>query len=68
MLPQDTRDRRKSLADELLHQTSVDDHFKPTTAEEKPTAYSDEIFKNAAIEWLIETNQVRNNPQMSNYD
>lgn len=57
MLPNDASARRKSLADELL-QTSVDDHFKPATTEEKPTPYSDEIFKEAAIEWLIETNQV----------
>jgi hypothetical protein len=39
----------------------VDEHFQPTTAEDKPIPYSDEIFKEAAIEWLIETNQVRNN-------
>jgi hypothetical protein len=61
MLPQDMKNRQKSLADKLLQQTSVDAHFKPMTAEEKPIPYSDEIFKDlAAIKWLIETNQVRN--------
>ena len=68
MLPQDTKDRRKVLADELLQQTSVDDHFKPTMAEEKPTPYSDENFKEAAIKWLIETSQVRNSAQILNRD
>ena len=34
------------------------DFFKPATPEDKPTPYSDELFKEAAIEWLIETNQV----------
>ncbi|KAF8816667.1 hypothetical protein BYT27DRAFT_7005996, partial [Phlegmacium glaucopus] len=37
-------------------QTSVDDHFKPMMAEETPTLYSDKIFKEAAIKWLIERN------------
>jgi hypothetical protein len=57
MLPEDSKSRR-ALSNEMLRQTSVDDHFKPTTAEDKPIPYSDETFKQAAIEWLIETNQV----------
>ncbi|KAF8154640.1 hypothetical protein B0H34DRAFT_852330 [Crassisporium funariophilum] len=57
MLPNNTTKRRKSIADQLLQQTSDDNHFKPATAEEKPIPYSDKIFKEAAIEWLIETNQ-----------
>ena len=68
MLLQDMKDRQKVLANELLWQTSVDDHFKPTMAEEKPTPYSDENFKDVAIEWLIETSQVRNSAQMLNCD
>jgi len=57
MLPEDSKSRR-ALSNETLRQTSVDDHFKPATAEDKPIPYSDENFKQAAIEWLIETNQV----------
>ena len=60
MLPQDAKNRQKSHADQLLQQTSVDKHFKPATAEDKPTPYSDEIFKEVAIKWLIETNWIRN--------
>jgi hypothetical protein len=41
-----------------LQQSAVDGHFKPVAPEDKPIAYSDEIFKEAAIKWLIETNQV----------
>jgi hypothetical protein len=37
-------------------------------AEEKPTPYSDENFKEAAIKWLIETSQVRNSAQILNRD
>jgi hypothetical protein len=58
MLPEDTKERRQALADQTLRQSAVNDHFKPATPEDKPTRYSDELFKEAAIEWLIETNQV----------
>jgi hypothetical protein len=37
-------------------------------AEEKPTPYSDENFKEAAIKWLIEISQVRNSAQMLNHN
>lgn len=57
MLPGDSKERRAVLAEELV-QTSVDDHFKPATPEDKPTPYSDDLFKQAALEWLIGTNQV----------
>jgi len=58
MLPEDTKERRQALTDQTLRQSVVDDHFKPATPEDKPTPYSDKLFKEAAIEWLIETNQV----------
>jgi hypothetical protein len=56
MLPEDARERRE--ATQALHQSAVDEHFKPLASEDKPIVYSDDIFKEAAIEWLIETNQV----------
>ena len=58
MLPEDTEVRRKARTKNLLKQTSVNEHFKPAEPVEKPQAYSNELFKEAAIEWLIETNQV----------
>ena len=58
MLPEDTEARHKAVAEKLLKQTSVNEHFKPAAPVEKPQPYSDELFKEAAIEWLIETNQV----------
>jgi hypothetical protein len=58
MLPEDTEARRKALAENLLRQSSVNDHFKPALLVDKPQPYSDQLFKEAAIEWLIATNQV----------
>ena len=57
MLPEDTRERREAM--QSLQQSAVDEHFKPVAPEDKPIAYSDKFFMEAAIEWLIETNQVR---------
>ena len=58
MLPEDTKTCRAQTLEENLRQTNVNDHFKPAPKEEKPEPYSDDLFKQAAIEWLIETNQV----------
>ena len=45
-------------AAEKLKQLQVDDHFMVIPEEEKPMPYTDEVFKEAAIQWLIETDQV----------
>ena len=58
MLPDDTKARREKMTEENVRQTHVDEHFKVATPEDKPQPYSDEIFNEAAREWLIETNQV----------
>ena len=58
MLPEDSKARRAQVLEENLQQTNVNDHFKPAPKEEKPEPFSDELFKQAAIDWLIETNQV----------
>lgn len=61
MLPEDTKTRRAQVLEETLRQSNVEDHFKPAPKDErseKIEPYSDELFKQAAIEWLIETNQV----------
>ena len=57
MLPEYTKACRVELQ-EKLQQTEVSDHFKPAPPKEKPQPYSDKIFKDAAIQWLIETDQV----------
>ena len=60
MLPEDSK-KRKALAldkNRLSQQSSVTDHFGPEDTNAKPITYSDSAFKTAAIEWLIETNQV----------
>ncbi|KAE9384379.1 hypothetical protein BT96DRAFT_1098672, partial [Gymnopus androsaceus JB14] len=38
-------------------QTVIDDHAVPLPRQEQVIPYSDELFQQAAIEWLIETDQ-----------
>ena len=58
MLPDDTKARREKMTEENVRQSHIDEHFKVATPEDKPQPYSDDIFNQAAREWLIETNQV----------
>jgi hypothetical protein len=58
MLPEDTKSRKAEI-EEKLQQTQVNDHFEKVQPEKKPEPYSDELFKEAAIQWLVETDQVR---------
>ena len=57
MIPEDMKARRSEAAVKM-EQTQVDDHFHPVGPEDKPMPYSDVAFKDAAIQWLIETDQV----------
>lgn len=57
MLPDDAKER-KAAERVMLQQTQVNDHFPTIKPEDKPLPYTDEIFKEAAIEWLIQTDQV----------
>ena len=41
-----------------MEQTQVDEHFHAIDPNNKPVHYMDEVFKEAAIQWLIETDQV----------
>jgi len=62
MLPEDTKEWR-AAALERLQQTKVEDHFhtaQPSDKPPPPTPYTDELFKEAAIQWLVETDQVSN--------
>jgi hypothetical protein len=57
MLPEDTKQRRAAFL-ESLRQTNVTDHFMEAQPEERVPPYTDELFKEAAIQWLVETDQV----------
>ena len=58
MLPEDAKARRKEALEKLMEQTQVDEHFHPVNPDDKPVPYTDDVFKEAAIQWLIETDQV----------
>ena len=57
MLPEDSKARRAALL-ESLRQTNVTEHFSEAKPEDKPSPYSDELFRRAAVQYLIETDQV----------
>ena len=57
MLPEDSKARRAALL-ESLRQTNVTKHFSEAKPEDKPSPYSDELFRQAAVQYLIETDQV----------
>ncbi|KAF5347372.1 hypothetical protein D9758_011302 [Tetrapyrgos nigripes] len=54
MLPIDTQARRKEMEES---QSTLDRHVQPLLPKETVVPYSDELFLEAAIEWLVETNQ-----------
>ena len=56
MLPRDTDARRKDKETKTSVQTSLDPHM---TERETVVKYSDNVFREAAIKWLVETDQVR---------
>jgi hypothetical protein len=58
MLPGDTKQRREAATDtsHQTQQTTLANHFPPA---EVVIPYSDRAFEAAAIEWLVQTNQVR---------
>jgi hypothetical protein len=58
MIPEDARARRQDAIANVKEQSQVDDHFAHVNHEDRPAPFSDELFKDAAIQWLIETDQV----------
>ena len=36
----------------------MNEHFHPVNPNDKPVQYTDDVFKEAALQWLIETDQV----------
>ena len=57
MLPNDTKARREDIKVKL-QQSQVNEHFPSIPPEEQPKPYTDELFQEAAVQWLIETDQV----------
>ena len=55
MLPKDARRRRDAAADE---QTRLDSHLKDLPVKVNVIPYTDDLFRNVAIEWLVSTDQV----------
>lgn len=58
MLPEDAKTRRKEALEKTMEQSQMDEHFRPVDPNDKPVSYTDDVFKEAAIQWLIETDQV----------
>jgi hypothetical protein len=58
MLSDDAKARRSEALENVRQQMQLSDHFHTIKPEDKPEPYSDELFKDAAIQWLIEMDQV----------
>lgn len=58
MLPGDAKKRKKAVVDDNLRQTHVKEHFSVAAPEDKPVPFNEATFKQAALEWLIQTDQV----------
>ena len=63
MLPKDSAARKAAEVEAVanLHQGRVDQHFEPIKPGDKPLPYSDSIFREAAIYWIVQTDQVCDN-------
>ena len=58
MLPKDASARRKKSVAHGPGQTRLDRHLQEHSPTEVVVKYTDEVFRNAAIEWLVATDQV----------
>lgn len=57
MLPKDAEKRRKDI--QAKNQLRLDPHLREKPQKERTIPYTDELFRDAAIEWLVSTDQVR---------
>ncbi|KAE9402350.1 hypothetical protein BT96DRAFT_816734, partial [Gymnopus androsaceus JB14] len=57
MIPKDIKIRKNAVEAAAASQTVIDDHAVPLPRKEWVLPYLDELFQQAAIEWLIETDQ-----------
>jgi len=60
MLPQDVKDRKTAaaLTKANAEQMTIDGHLQPIICNNMVIPYSDSLFREATIEWLVSTNQV----------
>lgn len=58
MLPEDAKAHRTKQLESIQKQTAIDDHFLVQNPDQKPKPYSDSLFEEGAIQWLVETDQV----------
>src|SRR5437870_7111900 len=58
MLPVDTQDRKAKATTSQMQQGRLDSHLQDIPPPERIVPYSDRLFREAAIEWLIATDQV----------
>jgi len=49
MLPEGTKAQAATKVKEQLHQTNVDNHFKPANPEDKKPVYSHVLLREAAV-------------------
>jgi hypothetical protein len=57
MLPEDVQEH-KLAAIMTVKQGTLDDHVREVAPTERVVPYSDRLFREAAVEWLISTSQV----------
>ena len=55
MLPEDSRQCKEAASESGLHQMALSSHFADT---EVSIPYSNKVFEDATIQWLVHTNQV----------
>jgi hypothetical protein len=56
MLPKDAKKRRNDAAADK--QSRLDPHLREKPQKERVIPYNDDLFRDAAIEWLVSTDQV----------
>ena len=59
MIPEDAKARCKEANAKAMEQSQINDHFHQAAPEDKPTPYLDKAFREAALQWLVQTDQVR---------
>lgn len=67
MLPENVTARKTATAVANTTQGTLDDHVKEIELGEQVVPYSDKLFREAAVEWLISTNQV-SSPTLSDFN
>jgi hypothetical protein len=56
MLPKDAKNRRQATMKDT--QQRLDPHLEEKPPRERVIPYTDDLFREAAIEWLVSTDQV----------